>query len=245
MTTYAIIGGSNFRGSWKIYQSRQDAGKFLFLITTEFLVKRENIITLFDDQYTRSNILNAINRMAATLKTDDTLIMYFAGHGTQIQDLPVYDNDFKDEIDGMDEALQTDDFNTVIDDELTMPFVKTAAVRNVRFKLILIVDTCHSPSFDMWQFVKFNADNVKIGQFSRIKAISIKSALDNQSALQSGDGSYMSSLLFPLLHENPYITLSELQHGLIKKMHDGYAGDMQSCLIEVSNASIWDDIIFQ
>jgi hypothetical protein len=245
MTTYAIIGGSNFRGSWKVYQSRQDAGKFLFLATTELSVKRENIVTLFDDQYTRSNILNAINQMATKLKSDDTLIMYFAGHGTQIPDLPVYDNEnVKDETDGMDEALQTDDFQTVIDDELTTPFVKSASIRIVRFKLILIADTCHSPSFDMWQFVKFNANNTKNGQLSRIKAISIKSALDNQSALQSGDGSYMSSLLFPLLHANPYITLTELQKRLTKEMHEGYAGDMQSCVIEVSNVDMWDELVF-
>lgn len=245
MTTYAIIGGSNFRGSWKVYQSRQDAGKFLFLATTELYVKRENVITLFDEQYTRSNILNSLNQMATKLKNNDTLIMYFAGHGTQIPDLPVYElGDIKDEPDRMDEALQTDDFQTVIDDELTIPFVKTAAVRNVRFKLILIADTCHSPSFDMWQFIKLNADNAKIGQISRINAISIKSALDNQSALQSGDGSYMSSFLFPLLHENSYINLTDLQRELTKRMREGYAGDMQSCLIEVSDAKMWDETVF-
>jgi hypothetical protein len=221
MSVYALVGGSNFRGGWKVYQSQQDAGRFVTLL--EKLVPGVIITTLFDRQYTRTNILSEVRQMAETLTSDDTLIMYFAGHGTQVRDRD------GEESDGMDEALQTDDFQTVIDDELTLPFVDAYQLRDAAPKLISIADTCHSPSFDMWRF-----DNTPV------HAISIKAALDHQSALQSGEGSYMSYFLFDILAHNPDITVRQLEKKLTVGMVEGFAGQMQLCLISVSNQLLWD-----
>ena len=225
---FVLVGGSNFRGGWTVYQSRQDADKFVALI--EKILPNAQVTKLLDRDYTRARILQSVANLANKLQNGDTLIMYFAGHGTQVPDLD------KEESDGMDEALQTDDFQTVIDDELTLPFVREFQERDLHCRLISIADTCHSPSFDMWRFLN-----------TRINAISIKAALDNQSALQSGDGSYMSSYLFSMLdkwEQNKAFTVQQWFERLQTDMQEGFAGTMQACLIEVSDEKLWDESLF-
>lgn len=221
--TYAIVGGSNFSGSWRVYQSLQDAQRFARILA-DFGLPKDRITTLYGNQYTRVNILSNLKTLANKLKSGDTAIIYFAGHGTQVRDL---DNE---EVDGRDEALQTDDRRLVTDDELSAPFTRLGNNQpknsDFRVKIITIADTCHSPSLDMWRF-----------EGTPVDVISIKAALDNQSALQSGNGSYMSSYLFPIL-QDPRITVVNLQKQLESNMREGFAGSMQLSKVEVSRKEL-------
>jgi hypothetical protein len=215
---YALIGGSNYSGSWKVYQSCQDAERF-----EKFLkhlgVPKDHITTLYGRQYTRGNILRELRELADKTPENGTAIVYFAGHGTQVRDR---DNE---EEDGRDEALQTDDRKIVTDDEMSFSFLFNE--RPIR--VITIADTCHSPSLDMWRFKDSDA-----------RVVSIKAAQDYQSALQSGDGSYMSSFLFQILKELPEITVREMQKELDFRMREDFAGTMQLSKVEVSHDEIWD-----
>ena len=227
---HAVIGGSNFSGSWRVYQSLQDAQRFEELLKT-MGVPTGQVTTLYSRQYTRAKILSSLRTLVSTLKSGDIAVIYFAGHGTQVADRPEYIKSQSqyvlDESDGMDEALQTDDRLMVTDDELSAEFVTLGRDQpknsDFRVKVITIADTCHSPSLDMWRFDGLPVD-----------VISIKAALDNQSALQSGDGSYMSAFLFPILRENPQIKINDLQEQLESKMREGFAGTMQLSKIETN-----------
>jgi Caspase domain len=213
---FALVGGSNYSGSWRVYQSRQDAERF-----ENFLKEIDvPVTTLYGKQYTRGNIMRELANLAEKTPKDGTAMVYFAGHGTQVRD-----QDHEEE-DGMDEALQTDDRKLVTDDEMSFPFLEIE--RPIR--VITIADTCHSPSLDMWRF-----------KDSPARVISIKAALDYQSALQSGSGSYMSVFLFQILKESPNITVRELQKELDTQMRAGFAGDLQLCKVEVSHEELWDE----
>ena len=215
---YAVIGGSNYSSSWTTFSLR-DAKKFEDFLK-KIKVPQNQITTLYDHKYTRNNVLKEVKELAHKVPENGTAMMYFAGHGTQVMDLD------HEEEDGRDEALQTDDRRTVTDDELSFPFLDVKHPMRV----ITIADTCHSPSLDMWRF-----------KDSPVRVISVKAALDSQSALQSGDGSYMSTFLFQILEEQPEITVRGLQKELEKRMSAGFAGTMQLSKVEVSHEELWDE----
>ena len=215
---FAVVGGSNYSGGWKVYQSLEDAKKFKALISASYKLRNVNIRQLFSGNYTRERILNEMKWLASKLKKPNKIgFIYFAGHGTQVADRD------GDEADGLDEALQTDDHQLVTDDELTAAFVNIHPSSTI----ISICDTCHSPSFDMKRLPK------------GVNAISIKAAQDYESALQSGDGSYMSSHLFKILAETPQIKVQQLAIKLDANMKKGFAGTMQTCKVELSNQALW------
>lgn len=233
-SVYALIGGSNYSGSWTVYQSRQDALHFAQYMAN-IGVNNQHVMILLDNQYTRKNVLRELHSIARNIPSGSTAILYFAGHGTQVRDTdyrPVGKQ--RDEEDGLDEALQTHDHRVVTDDDLSYDFVLAADNHrddpNWSIKVITIADTCHSPSLDMWRF-----------ENTAVKVISIKAALDSQSALQSGDGSYMSHYLFKILESDKHITVRNLEKELSKQMREGFAGTMQLSKIEVSDPTLWDE----
>lgn len=222
--TFVLVGGSNYRGGWQVYQSLPDAQRFSKIMTDEFKVPKNQITELFSEKYTSSNILAGLIKLGNELKEPGkTGIIYFAGHGTQIRDTN------GDEKDGMDEALQTDDHRLVTDDQITQCLAKTVHPTN---RVILIADTCHSPSFDT--------------SSSTQNWVSIKAAQDFESALQGGDGSCMSVQLFDILREKRLVplTVRELAVELDRRLKNSFVGSLQTCKVEVSNDSIWDQPLF-
>lgn len=96
-----------------------------------------NIITLLDDQATKESIMTNLTNMVKNAKRGDKVLYYHSGHGTQVPDLD------GDELDGLDEALVTHDFDW--DD----PFTDDVLARCLRYhrkrvQLYLIIDTCFS-----------------------------------------------------------------------------------------------------
>ncbi len=100
---------------------------------------------------TRAGILGQLDRMAATAKQGDQILIYYTGHGFQVADQPDAASG-KDEADGTDEALAPSDTtkatnsdpattNLILDDEIDERLSK---IRGKGAFVWLVVDSCHS-----------------------------------------------------------------------------------------------------
>ena len=97
-----------------------------------------DVRSLFDDAATRLGIETAIDRLLAESKRGDTVIIHYAGHGTQLPDLN------QDEGDGFDEAWVPFDYMSgefFIDDDQGKLFDR---YRDAGIELVLFTDCCHS-----------------------------------------------------------------------------------------------------
>ncbi|HSY50262.1 MAG TPA: caspase family protein [Thermoanaerobaculia bacterium] len=100
-----------------------------------------DIVTLNDQSATRSAILGAANRLAATATKDDVIFIYFAGHGSQVK------NSRSDEPDKLDESIIPADSRRgapdIRDKELRRIF---NAILDRGARLTVMIDACHSGS---------------------------------------------------------------------------------------------------
>src|SRR5260221_5554027 len=100
-----------------------------------------DIVTLNDQSATRSAMLSAANRLAATATKDDVVFFYFAGHGSQVR------NSRSDEPDKLDESIVPADSARgapdIRDKELRRIF---NAILDRGARLTVMIDPCHSGS---------------------------------------------------------------------------------------------------
>lgn len=92
-----------------------------------------DIRTYSDSEVTKKRFANEIDSAIAVLRPDDTLLISYSGHGTQLRD------DNKDESDGYDEALYLYD-GPFRDDVFNVLLNKIPAGANV----IILLDSCFS-----------------------------------------------------------------------------------------------------
>jgi len=223
MNKYGLIIGCDYSGSWKVYQSCNDAKTFYDLLVNTYNIPKNNILTLYNSECTRNNIINCMNTFVKQLKDKTVGIIYFAGHGTQTRDTN------GDELDGMDENYQTYDRKIISDDEITSIVEKS----HIGSYINIISDHCHSGTM------------LDINESHKNRNwISIGSAQDNQSALQSGDGSICSYELFKIIRNEPNITIKDLKERLTYNMKNSFIGDMQLSNISISNNKLYDCSIF-
>ena len=103
---------------------------------------RNEVITLTDPAATRDAILGTIEqRLVNAAAKDDVILVYFAGHGSQVR------NSLSDERDKLDESLVPADSRTgaadIRDKELRMLFNR---ILDRGARLTVILDNCHSSS---------------------------------------------------------------------------------------------------
>jgi hypothetical protein len=116
-------------------------------ILREMLVKRysfdpANIVTLVDQQATRAAILDALaGNLLQPSKSDDVVLFYYSGHGSQVA------NSCSDELDLRDESI------IPADSRLGVPDIRDKELRRLfnaildrGTRLTIIVDSCHSGS---------------------------------------------------------------------------------------------------
>ena len=100
-----------------------------------------DIVTLSDQSATRSAILTAANRLAAAASKDDVVFVYFAGHGSQVE------NSRSDEPDKLDESIIPADSRRgapdIRDKDLRRIF---NAILDRGARLTVMIDACHSGS---------------------------------------------------------------------------------------------------
>src|SRR6185369_10186778 len=117
------------------------------LLLKEMLVvlygfERRDVVTLTDQEATRTAILGAIDRhLAAPASAGDVLLFYFAGHGSQAP------NSLSDEADKLDETIVPADSikgaDDIRDKELRRRFNR---ILDRGARLTVILDDCHSGS---------------------------------------------------------------------------------------------------
>ena len=216
---FALVCGCKYSGGWLVYQSLNDAKKFYKILVEKYGYNPENIHTLYQEQYTKSNIIKELEWLLSNLDSSNKSgIVYVAGHGTQSGDRN------NDELDGHDENWQTYDHSNVSDDEITAIFERS----HVNSMLTIISDCCHSGSM-------LDRIDQNHSKYSDRNWVSVGSAMDNQSAIQSGDGSVCSYELFKILNEKPNIKIGELKKLLRDRMAESFIGSMQTAIINVSN----------
>jgi hypothetical protein len=102
---------------------------------------RNDIIALTDQAATRDAILGTIQRLVNAATKDDVILFYYAGHGSQVQNLR------SDERDKLDESLVPADSRAgaadIRDKELRILFNR---ILDRGARLTVILDNCHSSS---------------------------------------------------------------------------------------------------
>lgn len=217
-----LICASNYSGSWTLYQSVNDAIKFRNLLREKFNITPPNVVSLFNVDYKKCEVLREMRDVATYLGHPNRIgLIYVAGHGDWQKDRN------GDEVDGMDEVLKTHYRETIVDDEISAIF---SCIHETSY-LVFISDTCSSGTVLDLQFTNQNC-------------VAISSCQDYQDSLQTGDGSVMSFCLMELLKQNSEITYGELKQKLREKM-SAFVGDLQKENVNVSNEELWDIKVFQ
>lgn len=109
----------------------------------------KNIMTLVNKQATKSNIVKAFTKLAASCKNGDVVYVHFSGHGQQMKDVN------GDERDGLDECwIPYDAYKTpckkdygekhLSDDEINVLLKNIRAKVGQSGKILVVVDACHS-----------------------------------------------------------------------------------------------------
>jgi hypothetical protein len=124
----------------KLYGTHNDVAAFRTMLTVHLGFQDNQILEIKDQKATRQNILDAIDQwLIQGSKPGDRLVLYYSGHGDQIED---QNGDEWD--DHMDEALiaydsTSDGRNWVLDDDIDQRLQK------LRDREVLAVfDSCHS-----------------------------------------------------------------------------------------------------
>ena len=109
------------------------------LLLTKFGFAPEGIRTLIDAEATKANIVRALKQIGSKAKADDTVFIYYSGHGSQVPDRN------GDESDGRDEVLCPADVRPgspgaeITDDELNRLFGRIQAT-----DITVVFDACHA-----------------------------------------------------------------------------------------------------
>ncbi len=119
-----------------------DAHLMHSLLQQPFGFAAEHLSLLTDAEATRDNILGALKTLVESTAKDDIVVVYFAGHGSQMTDLEY------DEPSGYDSTIMPHDSGgwrgnnrDITDDEIALQLEALAA--RTRF-ITLIFDCCHS-----------------------------------------------------------------------------------------------------
>jgi hypothetical protein len=114
-------------------------------LMAEVLVERhgfhtDDVSLLLDEAATRDAILAGLSALQARAGSDDAVVFYYSGHGSQVEDRE------GDEPDGLDETIVPHDggrpshpFRDITDDEI---YERILAISSVTRNLAMIFDTC-------------------------------------------------------------------------------------------------------
>lgn len=164
---------------------------------------------------TKKTIMNNFKDIVSKLKSGDTFIFAYSGHGRRLQD------NNNDEKDGIDEYIFTSDEQNILDDEINTLLEKIP----VGVKTILIFDACYSSSLSDLPY-SFTTKNI-INNSKKLESsiFSISSSLDSQVSYEllnkSGQirGALIQGLLYVLSQKNDILTYKKLILDLRKYMN--------------------------
>lgn len=134
--------GDTERSGWKnLNGCVNDAQSMRNLITARYGFQQQNIDTLYNKQATHESILNALNTLISDCQAPiggapgDVVLIYYAGHGSQVKNSRSYDGS------GQDQTMVPSDLWDIRNKELA-PLFNQLLDKGVT--LTLIFDCCHS-----------------------------------------------------------------------------------------------------
>lgn len=135
---YAWFIGINQYQHWsKLYNAVEDCRAVANILTTKYQFEPQNIDMMLNEQATYSNILNKLIMLQKTLKPEDHLFIYYAGHG-------FYDEDTEKGY-WIPVDAKEDDFPTYVPNFIIREYARTIKARNT----FLVADACFSGSLLM------------------------------------------------------------------------------------------------
>ncbi len=79
---YIVLIGINQYDYWNtLHNAVRDCNDLAGILTSQYRFEQENVITLFNQQATRENILELFESLQDRVGPNDNLIIYYAGHG--------------------------------------------------------------------------------------------------------------------------------------------------------------------
>jgi hypothetical protein len=133
-----LIGINKYQNVPQLRGSINDIEAMRQVLLSRFGFAEEKIQILKDQQATRVNILAALEKLVRESGPEDMVVIHFAGHGSQVQDLN------GDEEDGLDETIvpvdgRAEGVPDIIDDELDEILSRLKAR-----SALIVLDSCHS-----------------------------------------------------------------------------------------------------
>jgi hypothetical protein len=142
------------KNGWGTINSLNDVPLIKNALVENQHFSEKNIQVLIDSQATKQGIVDALDKLIASVKKDDIVVIHFSSHGEQIED------DNNDEVDGLDETIVPYGAVYSADPEKFAQYAsgyfrddlfgeKVTQIRNKLGKngdLLVVIDACHSGS---------------------------------------------------------------------------------------------------
>lgn len=133
-----LIGINKYQQLPWLAGSRNDVSVIQDLLVRRYGFPPENIQTLFDEAATRKAIIRALEDFVASAGPDDTVLIHYSGHGSQVADLD------DDEPDDLDETICPHDARTANVPDITDDELERILGRLNVASAVVILDSCHS-----------------------------------------------------------------------------------------------------
>lgn len=79
---FLVLIGVNDYSYWnQLHNAVRDCNDLAYVLTSQYQFEQENVITLFNHQATRENILELFEQLQEKVGENDNLLIYYAGHG--------------------------------------------------------------------------------------------------------------------------------------------------------------------
>ncbi len=130
-----VVGIDQYTSMPSLYNAVKDAQKVMEVLTAKYQFDKDNLATLFNEQATQRAIIDQLKAYAKTVTEEDTLLMYFAGHGEYEE---IVDVGYWIPIDG-----RRGEIGTFISFDLVTRLLRAIKSRHT----FLITDSCYSGSF--------------------------------------------------------------------------------------------------
>lgn len=193
-----VIGIDLYDAFPRLYNAVKDARDFKKLMLERFQFDKDQVFELFNDQATSGNIFNTLKQLRLLLKPEDSLVVYFSGHGEYDEDI---DEGFWIPFDA-----ENGESHTYMDFGMVKKYIR--AIKSLH--TFIIADSCYSGTL----FAERSADREYVPQDFFIPSRYVLTAGRNEvvSDGKPGDNSpFADSLIWHLKNDQgPHISLNEL-----------------------------------
>lgn len=204
-----IIGINNYQDQPNIPRLNNavfDARKFSEILLEKYQFDREHCIEIYDEQATQGNILAKFRELAGKITDQDSLVIYFSGHGEYDAQI---DKGFWLPVDARRENI-----GSFITFDLLLGYLK--AIKS--FHTFLIADSCYAGTM----FLDRDLPRSLPDRLERIPSRWLLTAGRNEVVTDGPPGQhspFANALIFHLSHnDDPDLTISELSQLVLEEV---------------------------